>query len=124
MTGYNDDTPSTHPHTYYYAKSCTIGSVNSSALAVSNFEVDPLADPIPGFVVASFALTNAGPEDIYEFRRVSLRADGQWHKCEAGLSGPLPWQLVACEYKFGGIEGGEIAFKVQWHCDDRDPEHA
>lgn len=124
MTGYHDDAPDHLPHTYYWKQSCTMGSVNGSSLSISGFEADPLADPIPGYIVASFELTNAGPGETYQFRRVSLNADGEWHKCEAGLGGPLPWQLVACEYKIGQGDSGQVAFKVQWYCDDRDPTHA
>ncbi|KAK3371055.1 hypothetical protein B0T24DRAFT_680181 [Lasiosphaeria ovina] len=120
FSGYSPDAP-TMPHTPY-TRSCTIGSiVNSTSLALREFQID---DYTPGSSTASFALYNPGPGDTYRLRGVPLHDDGGWHDCSAAAASPqLPWQLAACRYLVDR-KAHRVGFQVEWLCDDRDPGHA
>lgn len=68
---------------------------------------------------ASFTLYNHGAGDSYRLSGVALQDDGAWHDCSP--SAGMPWQLNSCRYALQARE--QIAFRIQWDCDDRDPLH-
>lgn len=99
------------PHTSYI-RSCTLNSFNLTSLTLQSYEITATK-------TASFSLYNHGAGDNYHISGVALQDDGAWHDCSPPAG--LPWQLNSCRYSLKGRE--QIAFKIQWDCDDRDPLH-
>ncbi|CCC07598.1 hypothetical protein SMACR_08151 [Sordaria macrospora] len=130
FTGYEASQLPVMPHTLY-TRSCTVGSVtNTSSLIVRGYEIRTETIPRPSkskTVSGTFDLYNPGSGDTYRLHGLQIQDDGAWHECklaptESGEQQPLPWQLYHCEYRFGpGLR--DIAFKLKWECDDRDPLH-
>ncbi|KAK3938164.1 hypothetical protein QBC46DRAFT_265931 [Diplogelasinospora grovesii] len=118
LSGYADSMVPAMPHTYY-TRSCTINSFNASSLSLREYQIDTSGTKKLG----TFTLYNPGSGDTYRLYRMPVQDDGAWHQCIAGTEEPLPWQLVACQYQLGR-KTGRIGFKMQWYCDDRDPNHA
>lgn len=130
FTGYEASQLPVMPHTPY-TKSCTIGSItNTSSLIVGGYEIRTVTMLRPNkskTVSGSFDLYNLGSGDTYGLHGLQIQDDGAWHQCtlpltESGEQQPLPWQLYHCEYRFTP-EHRDIAFKLSWACDDRDPLH-
>lgn len=103
------------PHTSY-KRSCTLNSINQTALELSAYEIDSAKK------TAAFSLLNRGSGDSYSLPAVALADDGAWHACTSSPE-QLPWQLVDCKYSLNK-EHDKLGFKIQWYCDDRDPNHA
>ena len=115
FTGYNNlDYMPRLPHSYY-TRSCTINSINVTNMAVKEYTVDAAAK------TANLRIYNPGPNDEYRIPLVDVKTDGSWHACNAGAD-ILPWQLVSCQYQLDGMK--ELGLKLQWYCDDRNPDHA
>jgi len=115
FTGYSNlDYVPKLPHTYY-ARSCMINSINVTSLTIRGYEIDEAAK------TANLRVFNPGPGDEYRIPLVDVKKDGAWHTCNAGTDS-LPWQLVSCQYRLS--EAGEAGLKLQWYCDDRNPDHA
>ncbi|XXG99729.1 hypothetical protein Hte_006070 [Hypoxylon texense] len=72
---------------------------------------------------ATFTVYNDGPGDTYQISVTDVPTDGIWHECASGGSGSQPQQLALCQYLLDRAQG-ILAFTMQWHCDDRDPQHA
>ncbi len=118
------------PHTYY-TRSCTINSLNKTSPTLKSYELETTAasdggDSALHKLLCSFTLFNPGPGDEYRVRRMPVQDDGHWHDCVASSADPLPWQLVSCQYMLDRAVANKtaIGFRIQWYCDDRDPDHA
>lgn len=130
FTGYEISQLPIMPHTPY-TRSCTIGSLtNTSSFIVREYEIRTVTILRPNKSKTAFGtldLYNPGSGDTYKLHRLQIQNDGAWHDCtlartESGQQQPLPWQLYHCEYRFGPGHR-DIAFKISWACDDRDPLH-
>jgi len=119
FTGYDVRDVPPLPHTHY-ARSCTINSLNTSQLTLRQYDIKSVGAGGPTH--GSITLFNPGPGDEYKLRGVPIQGDGEWRECVADID-PLPWQLVSCEYLLN-LATGAIGFKIQWYCDDRNPETA
>ncbi|KAK3952975.1 hypothetical protein QBC32DRAFT_388929 [Pseudoneurospora amorphoporcata] len=130
FTGYEASQLPVMPHTPY-TRSCTIGSVtNTSSLIVRGYDIrtETILRPSKSKTVTrTFDLYNPGSGDIYRLHGLQIQDDAAWHECtlaptESGEQQPLPWQLYHCEYRFGPGHR-DVAFKLNWACDDRDRLH-
>jgi hypothetical protein len=119
LVGYSGYVPRL-PHTAY-TRSCTINSINVTALTLKNYDIETASQGSNQDKLASFTIFNPGPGDEYRIRRMPIKEDGLWHTCVPGIDS-LPWQLVSCQYRLTSTD--HIGFRFQWYCDDRDPEHA
>ncbi|KAK1751002.1 hypothetical protein QBC47DRAFT_392060 [Echria macrotheca] len=127
FSGYSPEAP-TMPHTLY-SRSCTIGSLlNATSIDLRDYRIQSTTFT-PGYnktgvlVLGTFNLTNPGSGDTYQLEQIPISPDGLWHECVPGAERGLPWQLVDCQYLLDR-KAGRIGFKLQWYCDDRDPNHA
>jgi len=100
------------PHTSYI-RSCTLNSFNLTSLTLKSYEISTAKKS------ATFSLYNHGAGDTYHISGVAVQEDGAWHDCSPAAG--MPWQLNSCRYSLKARE--QIAFKIQWDCDDRDPMH-
>jgi hypothetical protein len=111
------DIPALLPHTSY-THSCTMNSVNSTALVLKSYGIETDAEMRK---TASFTVFNPGPADEYAISDMPVLDDGAWHTC-AGIDS-LPWQLLSCEYLLDRTTNN-IGFRFKWYCDDLDPYDA
>jgi hypothetical protein len=121
FTGYDIREVPGLPHTYY-TRSCTINSLNITNLWLTRYALQSITAGNDSSLTGSFTLFNPGSGDEYKLRDIPIHDDGQWHNCISGAL-PVPWQLISCEYALSS-SAKTIRFKIQWYCDDRDPEHA
>jgi hypothetical protein len=107
------------PHTSY-TPSCTMNSMNATALVMSGYQISSRANQQQKN--ASFTIYNSGSGDVYQIQ-IPVQDDGVWRACDSSAAPSWPWQLLYCRYLLDRNHN-TIGFQFQWYCDDRDPLHA
>jgi hypothetical protein len=129
IAGYPEPAPD-FPHSNYN-RSCTINSFNLTTLVLTQFvhqsqwALEQLNSPEVLTHDILIQLYNPATDDSYRIQegwweeQGANETQGIWREC----SDPNSQLLLSCSFLYNNITN-EIAVKVEWFCDDRDPEHA
>lgn len=129
ITGYPEPAPE-FPHSNYN-NSCTASSFNLTSLSLTHFvsksgwALEVINTPEVLVHDFLFQLYNTATRDSYRITGGWWEHPGSnetlpvWRECDIYL----PSRLLSCEFKYDNVTN-EVGVRVQWLCDELDPEHA
>ncbi|OIW33188.1 hypothetical protein CONLIGDRAFT_676990 [Coniochaeta ligniaria NRRL 30616] len=129
ITGYPAPVPD-FPHSNYN-NSCTVSSFNLTSLSLTHFvaksiwALEQLGSPEVLTHDYLIQLYNPATRDSYRItggwweEQGSNETQAVWRECD----GNRPQVLLSCEFRYDNVTN-EVDVRVQWFCDELDPEHA